>query len=98
MKSEYYASLKARAKEKCLDHYGHCCACPGCTVTIPEFLSVEHLKGGGIKHRKENKIGNMWLWLVRHKFPAGFAVWCFNCNLAKGFFGVCPHTKEKKTQ
>lgn len=93
-KCEYYANLKAKAKELCLAHYGCHCMCPGCTVTIPEFLSVEHLEGGGIKHRKENKIGNMWLWLVHHNYPEGFAVWCFNCNLAKGFFGACPHSKE----
>lgn len=78
-----------------LKHYGgdppkcHCCG-----ESIYEFLSIDHINGGGYKHRKE--IGgyfgrNFYKWLVKNNFPDGFQVLCHNCNLAKGFYGKCPH-------
>lgn len=60
------------------------------------FLSIDHIDGGGTKHRKEigiknGKGGNMSFWIIKNKFPTGFQVLCHNCNMAKGFYGQCPH-------
>ena len=30
-------------------------------------------------------------WLKNHNYPEGFQVLCYNCNLPKGVYGVCPH-------
>jgi len=68
------------------------CSC--CGENIIEFLSIDHIEGEGNKHRK-NISTNIYYWLKKMKFPPGFQVHCFNCNLAKGFFGVCPHKKQK---
>ena len=88
-----------RTKLKVLEAYGGCkCAC--CGETHMEFMTIDHINGGGEKHRKEliaqGRSGNpLYGWLIRNKFPAGFRVLCMNCNFAIGHFGVCPHELEK---
>src|SRR5258708_2811635 len=71
--------------------YGNKCAC--CSETIKEFLSVDHVNGGGGKHRKE--IGGteaFYYWLRRHGFPQDeFRLLCMNCNFSFGMYGYCPH-------
>ena len=34
------------------------------------------------------------VWMIKNNFPKGFQVLCHNCNLAKGFYGKCPHEKS----
>ena len=77
-----------------LAHYGMFCSC--CGETRREFLQIDHINGGGNKHRKENNIhGSMYRWLIKNNFPEGFRVLCANCNASKGAFGYCPHEKER---
>lgn len=87
----YYRELK----QKILDHYGFECAC--CGVSEFEFLTIDHMNGGGNKHRKEVGSGvAFYLWLIRNNYPKGFQILCYNCNCSKGHVGYCPHQKEKK--
>ena len=65
------------------------CAC--CGEQHIEFLTIDHINGGGRKHRKEMPTTNIYLWLIKHKFPKGFRVLCMNCNFAYGIFKYCPH-------
>jgi len=37
----------------------------------------------------------MYVWLKRNYFPTGFQLLCHNCNLAKGFYGKCPHDERR---
>jgi hypothetical protein len=71
--------------------YGNKCACCGEVTT--EFLGIDHIDGGGVQHRKELALQgtHLYLWLKKEGYPEGFQVLCHNCNLAKGFYGVCPH-------
>lgn len=82
-------------KKKVIKHYGGKCACCGEDHFI--FLTIDHIHGGGGKHReeilgeftkKEKEIYHngelFYLWLIRHKYPKGFQVLCANCNMAKG--------------
>lgn len=74
-------------------HYGNKCAC--CGEATLEFLTIDHIKGGGNQHRRE--IGtHLCRWLKRNNWPSGFQVLCANCNCAKGFYGTCPHQTENK--
>lgn len=61
-----------------------------------KFLSIDHVKGNGNAHRR--KIGgwgsSFYSWIVRNNYPKSLQILCYNCNLAKGFYGKCPH-KEK---
>jgi len=81
-----------------LIHYGGDppkCAC--CGENHLEFLSIDHIHGGGDEERKKiggsRSCGSMvfYRWLIKNGFPDGYQVLCYNCNCAKGFYGYCPH-------
>jgi hypothetical protein len=84
------------AKRKIFNHYGNGkCAC--CGETCLEFLSLDHIAGGGAIHRKEVGGGGikMYYWLIANDFPEGYRVLCHNCNQAIGAYGYCPHERER---
>jgi hypothetical protein len=83
-------------KNLVFDHYGHKCSCPECGEAHFEFLTIDHIDGGGRKHRKDLKIGNLYRWLVKNNFPLGFRTLCMNCNFSIGLYGYCPHQLEKE--
>lgn len=87
--------IRSNVRKQVLTHYGGDppkCAC--CEETELNFLSLDHINGGGKKHRKA--IGSHFFeWIIKNNFPHGFEVLCFNCNYAKGFFGICPHKAKK---
>lgn len=67
-------------------------SCSCCRENTLQFLAIDHVNGGGNKHRKEIKgAANIYSWLKRKNYPEGFQVLCHNCNLAKGYYGKCPH-------
>jgi len=92
-------------KTAIFDAYGGAwCAC--CGEDTREFLTVDHIDGGGLRHRRElartrdGREGQIagtsfYLWLKRNNFPPGYQVLCWNCNFAKGAFGICPHQRPK---
>ncbi len=87
--------LCRRIKAEVFAHYGARCEC--CGETTFEFLSIDHIGGGGTRHREEiNKTkhgGSIFMWLKYHGFPVGYRTLCFNCNCARGFSGECPHER-----
>jgi hypothetical protein len=92
-----YKRHREECRRKCIFHYGGPdpkCAC--CGEKQYEFLVVDHVKGGGNKHRKAIKRtgSNFYKWLVLNDFPSGFRVLCHNCNFSLGAYGYCPHTHE----
>jgi hypothetical protein len=80
-----------------LTHYsGNPPKCACCDEKNYEFLAIDHINNDGGKHRKETglKGGNDFVsWLIKNNFPEGFQILCHNCNMAKGFYGYCPHKK-----
>jgi hypothetical protein len=81
---------RQRKRRELLDHYGGKCAC--CGEEHYEFLSIDHINGGGTKHRAEVGKGDVFYkWLRKNGYPEGFRVLCHNCNQAIGFYGFCPH-------
>ncbi len=69
------------------------CAC--CGVEHLKFLCIDHIEGGGNKHREAIGQGNaIVLWLLKNNLPPGFRVLCFNCNFAVRL-GTCPHQRQK---
>ncbi len=77
-----------------INAYGGRCVC--CGEGTFEFLSIDHTYNDGAAHRKEPGMsgGNTTcFWLQRNGFPKDrFQLLCHNCNLAKAFYGQCPHT------
>lgn len=89
---EYTKKLKLMAIQYYSGGTMRCTCCPKETINPIEFLSIDHIGGGGNQHRKKVG-GNMYRWLKANNYPDGFQVLCFNCNLAEGFYGKCPHKK-----
>ncbi len=98
---KYYQKHKEKIKEKskeyknnlreaALDHYGRVCAC--CGESQIEFLTIDHIFPPKRKTNRERK--DLYGWLKRHNYPSGFQTLCWNCNMAKGIYGECPHCKR----
>ena len=87
---QYRKSLKVQAFQA---YGGANCAC--CGENHIEFLSIDHMNGGGNEHRRQIglKAAHPYKWLKDHNYPSGFRVLCMNCNFALGAFGYCPHGK-----
>jgi hypothetical protein len=78
-------------------HYGLMCAC--CGEKEIHFLQIDHISGGGNRHRAslEKHAGwHFYAWLVKQGFPPGYRTLCANCNSALGYYGFCPHDGKGK--
>lgn len=75
-----------------LNHYSNgTMACNCCGENIYDFLSLDHINGGGNQHRKKEK-GRLEPKLIKANFPDGYQVLCHNCNMGKRFNNnICPH-------
>lgn len=78
-----------KLKSTVVEKYGGKCAC--CGEKEIAFLTIDHVDGGGNRHRRELKLSMIYRWLIRNGYPSGFQILCWNCNLAKHHFGECPH-------
>lgn len=71
-------------------HYGNnnpscnCCGNPDATL-----LELDHINGGGHRHRKELN-GDYWGWIIKNEFPNIYQLLCKNCNGAKRDKEYCP--------
>ena len=66
------------------------CAC--CGESGLAFLALDHINGGGRRHRKQTGGGGFYSWLRQNNYPEGLQVLCHNCNMGKrSYGGVCPH-------
>lgn len=90
---------RQKRRAEVLVHYGGNppkCVC--CGELEDSFLSIDHINNDGAKHRKEINVHSgdaFYLWLKKNNFPSGFQVLCYNCNMAKGIYGKCPHEKAR---
>jgi hypothetical protein len=69
------------------------CAC--CGERTIEFLALDHVNNDGAAHRRELRTeggGRFYAWLRRTGYSyTSLAVSCHNCNIARSFYGRCPH-------
>ena len=89
-----HKAYRQAVKQEVFRHYSITgipeCAC--CGEKCIHFLTIDHRHGGGNKHRSTVGGGSrFYFWLKKTGFPDGYDILCFNCNGAKGMFGVCPH-------
>lgn len=76
--------------------YGNKCAC--CGEGNYEFLAIDHMRGGGKKHRASFSYRKKYYqWLVEKK-RKDFRILCHNCNVAHGLYGYCPHKVGSKVK
>ena len=82
---------------KVLTHYSKGSPrCECCGENNLEFLSLDHIDGGGKEHRKTTGNGTQFYrWVVKNNFPPILRVLCMNCNTSYGHYGYCPHKRGK---
>jgi Cdc6-like AAA superfamily ATPase len=87
--NESKRKYEALCKELVFNHYGKFCSC--CGESNIKFLTIDHINGGGRKHR-ENIKSKIQVWLVKNNFPNDFQILCYNCNCGRNSnHGICPH-------
>lgn len=85
-----YKQNRIRLRNLVLDHYGGKCACCGEAEKV--FLCIDHINGGGQRHRKTVGWGSgFYRWVIKNNFPDDLQILCHNCNAAKELTEVCPH-------
>lgn len=81
---EYEQAYELRLKTEVLTHYGNGeCKCVICGEVRLPCLSIDHINGGGTKHRLEiNNSGGkaFYRWLKQHNYPEGYQTLCMNCQ------------------
>lgn len=90
---------RRKVREDVLAGYGGQCQC--CGEDRYEFLSIDHINGGGIRHIRSLGLKTQqqfYYWLRRNGYPEGFRVLCHNCNQSYGHYGYCPHQVEKNRE
>lgn len=104
-RDKHSASIRTRRSElrkllrtEVLHHYSGgkmCCNC--CGIDYVEFLAIDHINNNGAQAKREGEpkggVG-FYTFLRKNNYPEGFQVLCHNCNMAKSFYGGCPHAKE----
>ena len=78
--------------------------CNCCGEDNVEFLTIDHIGGGGNMHRNlltankevQRGSGNFVRWLIKQDYPSGYRVLCYNCNVSLGIHGYCPHEYRPK--
>lgn len=86
---EYLAGRKRtrmRIREEALVIYGRKCVC--CGETEIKFLAFDHINGRKGLSRVDPT--SNYKRLIKDK-PTDIQILCHNCNMAKGFYGQCPH-------
>ena len=87
---DQWRRYRAKLKTQVVAAYGGCCTC--CGENEMAFLTIEHLNGGGLEHRKRVGSGSgIYRDIIRQGFPTKFTVLCMNCNFAKRWGKTCPH-------
>jgi hypothetical protein len=85
-----------KLKTEVLKHYSDDLSCRRCGFNQHmAALSIDHINGGGTKHRKQISGGNLYRWLKNNKYPEGFQVLCMSCQCIKRFENnECKNTKN----
>ena len=86
--SAYGRQHRQSLRDAVLRAYGDACAC--CGERRREFLTLDHIAGGGRQHKRATS-SHIYRDLRNRGFPPGFRVLCWNCNCSRGSYGYCPH-------
>lgn len=88
--AEWLHENRGRLRSEVLAAYGGQCAC--CGVDGFQFLTLDHKDGKGAEHRRSlpgDRQTDMYRWAKANGYPDILQLLCFNCNYARGYYGVC---------
>jgi hypothetical protein len=84
--------LHRKRRNAVLDAYGGKCQC--CGDVVREFLTIDHIGGGGTRARLERRDNDIYRVVLKEGCPTDrYRLLCFNCNCSIGALGYCPHRK-----
>jgi len=89
----YYKELRLKVLQKYSAEKPYCSCCSENTY---EFLTLDHINGGGKKERNKRPGAGLWLDILRAPYdPTKYQVLCYNCNCVKKFDmeAICPHKR-----
>jgi len=92
---EYIKHRKTEVHASLLKLFGDHCAC--CGEANKDFLTLDHIRGGGNDHRKMLSGHTTRVWLdaiTDDKRHEKYQLLCMNCNWGSRKDGVCPHKKQ----
>lgn len=102
-KNEHHRKWILNIKIKVLSHYGlnNKLCCVKCGHDNITALTIDHINGGGIKHRKKDKLfGSIfYIWLIKNNYPEGYQTLCMNCQLIQNFLRnsySLPHSRGNR--
>lgn len=87
----YQKQVRKRSIERkitVMTHYGDGkCRCVVCGESRLACLSIDHIEGGGTKHRKALRLsaGDFYSWLKANNYPKGYQTLCMNCQFCKKY-------------
>jgi hypothetical protein len=70
-------------------------SCRCCGESEQRFLTLDHEQNSGRVDRRVKGTQGVLRELKRSGFPPGIRVLCFNCNMARGAYGACPHERMR---
>lgn len=83
-----------------IEKLGNKCQC--CGIDNFDFLSIDHIDGGGIKDRNSFKGWSRYIrylfFLSEEELNLKYRCLCFNCNCGFGFWDRCPHVFKPVTE
>ncbi len=85
-KHRIYKRNVIKLRTQVLTHYGNGkLMCVRCGENQLPCLTIDHIKGGGNKSRKELGVTGLgfYRWLKQQGFPLGYQTLCANCQLIK---------------
>ncbi len=92
-KNDDARAKSAAARMKLLESLGAKCAC--CGEDRWKFLAVDHINGGGAEERRATRGRRIHELLLKPGADLSkYRILCHNCNLARGFYGRCPHEEK----
>lgn len=82
-----------RYRQEALALYGNACVC--CGISYFEFLTFDHIGGGGCEERRTKfpNAHSFYKFLKDNYLPEKYRILCQNCNSATAYYGVCPHQR-----
>lgn len=104
---ETMSKYKQKIRDLCFEHYGgYKCAWPGCNVTDPRGLTLDHINNDATKMRgemfpnsKHRQAGLIvYRWLIKHNFPPKYKlqVLCGTHQLIKENIRCKKEVKERR--
>ena len=90
--AKWHKEHSLKVKTEVMTYYGNGrCACVKCGFDDIRALTIDHIDGGGNKHRQSisnNGGNNFYKWLLKNNLPEGYQTMCINCNVIKHQLGI----------